>query len=77
VPEAAISRNADPLTQGWPWVEAGNLRIGDRLLLKSGREAAVERLGLRHVQEPVYNIEVETVHTYAVGSCELLVHNKP
>jgi len=57
------------------WVDAGHLRVGDLLLLKSGRPAAVDRLVVRPVRQPVYNLQVEAVHTYAVGACQVLVHN--
>jgi RHS repeat-associated protein len=58
------------------WVQAGDLRVGDMVLLRSGKTAAVSRLAVRPVRLLVYNIEVEGVHTYAVGSAQVLVHNK-
>jgi RHS repeat-associated protein len=58
------------------WVDAGNLRVGDVLLLRSERRASIRRLSVRHVQEKVYNFQVEEVHNYAVGVSQLLVHNK-
>jgi hypothetical protein len=58
------------------WVDAGNLRAGDVLLLKSGRQVTIKRLSLRQVRQKVYNFQVEEVHTYAVGNSQVLVHNK-
>src|SRR5262249_16804891 len=59
------------------WVDAANVRVGDILLLKSGRRALVSQLTLRWVRQKVYNIQVEEVHCYAVGARQVLVHNKP
>jgi len=58
-------------------VQAGDLRAGDVLLLKSGRRATISSLSVRQVRQKVYNIQMEEVHTYAVGTSEVLVHNKP
>jgi hypothetical protein len=57
------------------WVDAGNLRVGDVVLLTSGRLVSVDRLVVRPVRQPVYNFQVEGVHTYTVGACQVLVHN--
>ena len=51
------------------WVDAGNLQVGDVLLLRSG-PATIRRLSTRQVRERVYNFEVDELHTYAVGSSE-------
>jgi Pretoxin HINT domain/Bacterial toxin 33 len=59
------------------WVDAGNLRAGDVLLLRSGQWATISRLAVRHVRQKVYNFQVEDLHTYAVGTGQVLVHNKP
>jgi hypothetical protein len=57
------------------WVDAGDLRVGDTLLLRSGEQAPVTRLVVRQTQQPVYNFQVEGLHCYTVGGCEVLVHN--
>ncbi len=57
------------------WVDAGDLQVGDVLLLKSGEQAPVTRLAVRQVQQRVYNFQVEELHCYAVGAGEVLVHN--
>jgi len=57
------------------WVDAGDLQVGDVLLLRSGRQAAVTRLAVRPVRQKVYNFQVEELHCYAVGVSEVLVHN--
>ncbi len=57
------------------WVDAGDLQVGDVLLLKSGRQAPVTRLAVRQVRQEVYNFQVEGLHCYAVGTGQVLVHN--
>jgi hypothetical protein len=57
-------------------VEAGELRVGDVLLLRSGERAPVTRLEVRWAAVPVYNLHVEGLHCYAVGRQGVLVHNK-
>jgi hypothetical protein len=59
------------------WVEAGSLRVGDVLLVRDGSAATVERISSRRARLIVYNITVESLHTYAVGASGTLVHNKP
>jgi hypothetical protein len=58
------------------WVDAGNLRVGDVLLLKPEGRTAITQLSIRHVRQKVYNFQVEGLHTYAVGNSQVLVHNK-
>jgi hypothetical protein len=57
------------------WVDAIDLRAGDVLLLRSGEEAAITGLVVRHARLPVYNFHVEELHCYAVGHAQILVHN--
>jgi hypothetical protein len=59
------------------WVDAGNLRAGDVLLLRLNRRATISSVAVRHVRKKVYNFQVEEVHTYAVGHACILVHNEP
>ena len=56
------------------WVEAGKLRVGERL---QGRNGVAMVLGVEWTlgEEPVYNIEVDGDHCYRVGQQGLLVHN--
>lgn len=57
------------------WVDAGDVQVGDELLLRDGRVVAVE--GVRHgpYHAEVYNVEVEDLHCYAVGPHGVLMHN--
>jgi hypothetical protein len=57
------------------WVDAGDLRRGDVLLLKDGRRPAVEAIGIRQAAEKIYNFQVADLHNYAVGAYAVLVHN--
>ncbi len=57
------------------WVDAGDLRVGDSLLLKDGRTAPIEAIEVHFAVAKVYNFQVEGLHNYAVGNVEALVHN--
>ena len=57
------------------WVDAGDLRPGDVVLLHPDRPAAVETVEYRPVCATVYNFEVDGLHNYAVGADRVLVHN--
>jgi hypothetical protein len=76
-PIPAHAHDAPKATRpGGRWVEAGDLRVGDVLLLRSGRQAPITRLETRPGAETVYNFHVEGLHCYAVGNAGVLVHNK-
>jgi len=55
---------------------AGELATGDSVLSAAGQVLPVSRLGVvgRHVAL-AYNLSVEGIHTYHVGSAAILVHN--
>jgi hypothetical protein len=57
------------------WVDAIDLRVGDVLLLRNGRECPVQKLQVREAALPVYNFRVENLACYAVGHSQVLVHN--
>lgn len=58
------------------WKASANLVAGDELLTEDGRVVYVEEIRLERLEESikVYNLEVEGLHTYYVGS-GILVHN--
>jgi hypothetical protein len=60
---------------GRGWLAAGDLAVGDLLVDLEGNHVAI--LDLDGVQAPlaVYNLEVESTHTYHVGRARVLVHN--
>lgn len=59
------------------WVEAGDLKQGDEVLLYSGEVANVEKIEKEELDKAVkvYNFEVEDWHTYFVSEEDILVHN--
>ena len=57
------------------WVDAGDLRVGDVLLSRTGGQSTVESVEAEHTPTTVYHLYVEDVHNYAVGDQEWLVHN--
>ena len=60
------------------WTDAVNLRAGDILVLVNGEYVIVEKVQHEILEAPVtvYNFQVEDFHTYFVGVCEVLVHNR-
>jgi len=73
---ADIKENATDNIESGRWVEARDLRVGDRLRVLGDAIAVVSSLSSRWDSLPVYNLEVEDLHTYAVGLAQVLVHNK-
>ncbi len=61
--------------RGGRWVQARHLTPGDILLLKDGRSATVCGLTVRSERTHVYNLSVERLHNYTVGTSGVLVHN--
>jgi intein/homing endonuclease len=59
------------------WVEAKNLKSGDRLLLSNGSIVVIDSVVESPLSNPVavYNFEVEDNHSYFVGDDGVLVHN--
>ena len=57
------------------FVAAGELRVGENLVLADDTTRRVESLTHRETRETVYNIEVDGEHVFYVGNDGLLVHN--
>ncbi len=57
------------------FVAAGELRVGENLLLADDTTRHVESIALRPNRETVYNIEVDGEHVFYVGEDGVLVHN--
>ena len=57
------------------FVAAGELRVGENLLLADDTTRRVESITLRPIRETVYNIEVDGEHVFYVGKDGVLVHN--
>ena len=62
---------------GYGFQLAGNLQVGDSVLLLEGRIKKIEGVEIEHLEKPikVYNFEVEDGHTYYVAGQGVLVHN--
>ncbi|WP_078123473.1 Hint domain-containing protein [Leptonema illini] len=57
------------------WVRARDLRVGDRSVTLHGPGLRIESITRRFVDAEVFNIHLESRHTYFVGSAAILVHN--
>jgi hypothetical protein len=58
------------------WVAAGHLTPGQRLLCRDGQWRELQSVVRRSEPQPVFNLEVEGVHTYLVGRSGVVVHNE-
>ncbi len=63
--------------EGRGWIAAGELKLGDRLLMYSGEILEVKEAFVEHLDKSVkvYNFEVEDWHTYFVSVYNVFVHN--
>lgn len=59
------------------WVYARDLRVGDALLCRDGERRSVSGIEARIQSVVVFNLQVESPNTFAVGRHGELVHNKP
>jgi hypothetical protein len=59
------------------WVALAGVRAGDVVLTRLGRVARVMSAKVRAEAVPVFNFQVAGLHSYAVGSGGVLVHNAP
>ncbi len=57
------------------WVEAGDVRLGDELLLRDGRIVPVQAVRHEPFKGKVYNFSVAELESYAVANNNVLVHN--
>jgi hypothetical protein len=73
-PEDSFPNECNTIQEG-RWVSAADLMVGDELLLHNGETLPLERVAAAQQRITVYNIRVEQLHNYAVGSCEILAHN--
>lgn len=61
------------------WTPARKLQVGDRLVTRSLESIAIRSITATDSSQSVRvtTLSVESMHTYFVGSQEILVHNKP
>ncbi|MFC6593128.1 polymorphic toxin-type HINT domain-containing protein [Deinococcus lacus] len=57
------------------WVGAGHLQAGDKLKLADGREGSVVNVTTQAKTQEMFNLTVETAHTFYVGGHGWLIHN--
>jgi hypothetical protein len=57
------------------WIPAGQLQVGDLVRRADGRYGMVEAITFVYQPQPMYNLTVDTAHTYFVGDGQWLVHN--
>jgi RHS repeat-associated protein len=58
------------------WVDAYDLRLGDRLLLQNGGDSMISQMHRDFDQVTVFNLSIAKYHTFAVGAEGVLVHNR-
>jgi hypothetical protein len=64
------------LVSGGRWVEARDLKVGDKFISRGGESVTVSAVSVTYGQVQVFNIEVDVLHNYAVSQFGILVHNK-
>jgi hypothetical protein len=57
------------------WVGAGDLKKGDEVRKADGSVGIVEAIHTIYNRQTMYNLSVDTAHTYFVGHGQWLVHN--
>ena len=70
-----LARVPDGVTTAGRWVDAGDIRLGDELLLRDGRILPVNAVEHQPIRDKVYNLHVQDLQCYAVGQSSVLVHN--
>jgi hypothetical protein len=58
------------------WLPAGEITSGMYIRQADGDYAVVEQTAVKHQPQTMYNLTVETAHTYFVGQGQWLVHNE-
>ena len=59
----------------WVWVNANDLRIGDKLLGKDGQQVEIKSIKTNPEFKEVFNLTVATLHNYYVSRTGILSHN--
>ena len=58
------------------WVDAIDLKAGDRVVDRDGDQVVVAGVGISEQDLTAYNLTVAGLHTYFVGKATILVHNE-
>lgn len=62
-------------TTAGEWVTAGELKIGDTILRANSEHGTITATTYAYQPQSMYNLTVDTAHTYFIGEKEWLVHN--
>lgn len=57
------------------WVEAKDLKTGDILTTRDGKELPIEKIEVKQEHTTVYNFRVKDFHTYFVSNLKIWTHN--
>jgi hypothetical protein len=57
------------------WVAAADLEVGNAIRQADGTYGSIEAIVLDHQPQVMYNLTVDTAHTFFVGAGQWLVHN--
>lgn len=63
-------------TLEYGWVNAGDLQLGEHIRRDDGSYGTVMTIKVKQYQQVMYNLTVDTAHTFFVGVDHWLVHNK-
>jgi RHS repeat-associated protein len=64
-----------PYLSAGKWIDAGDLQVGDDVRQADGSTGEVRSVRVVAVAQPMYNLTVDTAHTFFVGHGQWLVHN--
>jgi RHS repeat-associated protein len=61
--------------EGKGWVNAKDLKVGDKVRNAKGKTGKVEKITTEETTQEMYNLTVDEAHTFYVGDGQWLVHN--
>ncbi|MFJ9393117.1 colicin E3/pyocin S6 family cytotoxin, partial [Nocardioides sp. NPDC101246] len=70
-----VTNRGDSGASGGSWVDAIDLRFGDRLVTNEDRQVLVVSAGVAARDLMAYNLTIEGLHTFFVSEIDVLVHN--
>jgi len=73
--ELIVTTPEHPFYVQGKWVTAGDLRVGDLITSANGTVGQVYRAQTFYESQTMYNLTIDTAHTYFVGAGYWLVHN--
>ena len=67
--------NEHPFYVKGGWIRAGNLKAGDKFFLSNKINLPIRKISIIDTVVTVYNITVDEVHDYFIGTLKVLAHN--